>query len=296
MSKQGGKWKAISVGAERRLTAGRVHHRWPCWSPDGEHVAFAVGDGLDAAWVLTDRRGRVARVFEGPAEGGACFGPDGAFAFGRGAGAASEIWMSPGGSAPAVRLLGGDGKRYTEPAWSPDGSWLAFACSDNGRASLWRLTISTGERKPLTADPLRSDGRPAFAPDGDVLFFEGAAEGDIGVFALELLENRLERVTPHGVISRRPAPLSSELTLLERQVDGTATQIVIADRRRGRERVLVDGAREPSVVRLKRRLRVAWAAAGPDEPRRSDIFVARLRGALEEEQAEPAEQPAEAAG
>src|SRR5438874_713256 len=180
MAKNGVRWKSIALKDERRLTAGLVHHRWPAFSRDGQWLAFAASSGHDATWVLTDRRGRVARTLDGPADGGASFGPahdSSPLAFGRRAGATSEIWLMPGGGAPPVRLLGGDGRLYREPAWSPDGASLAFSGSGDGRASLWSLTLSTGERKTLTADPLRSDGRPAFSPEGDVLYFEGAAEG-----------------------------------------------------------------------------------------------------------------------
>ncbi len=57
----GVRWKSIELKDERRLTAGLVHHRWPAWSPDGRWLAFAVASGVEATWVVTDRRGRVAR-------------------------------------------------------------------------------------------------------------------------------------------------------------------------------------------------------------------------------------------
>jgi Tol biopolymer transport system component len=305
------RWKSIALAGERRLTAGLVHHRWPAWSPDGNWVAFAVGDGGDAAWVIADRRGRVARTLAGPADGGASFGParDGCpLAFGRSARLGSEIWLTPGGGVPAVRLLGGDGRVYREPAWSPDGALLAFACGEQpgGPTQLMLLEVSTGRRRRLTADPTRSDGRPAFSPDGDVVFFEGDAPGDVGVYALHIARNELARVTAAGTLGRRPAPLSQSLVVVEQLLDEKGPiQLVLVDRESGRARPLgVDGGpeqREPS-AHLNRRgkVRLAYTAlsAAAGELPRFDVCTARLKGltlvdaAVEQPTPEPTPEPA----
>ncbi|HZS42170.1 MAG TPA: hypothetical protein VFF06_35315 [Polyangia bacterium] len=291
MAKNGVRWKSITLKDERRLTAGLVHHRWPAFARDGQWLAFAASSGHDATWVLTDRRGRVARTLDGPADGGASFGAarDGSpLAFGRRAGATSEIWLMPGGGAPPVRLLGGDGRLYREPAWSPDGASLAFSCGDeaSGPTHLELLDISTGRRTPLTNEAQRSDGRPAFSPDGAELYFEGAAEdGDVAIYALNLERRDVMRVTVTGAVSRRPAPLSHELVVVERQLDGGGTHLVLIDRRTVRERDLTpDGAehREPAVLRLSNgKIKLAFTAltaAAEGEPRRFDVCTARLKG------------------
>jgi dipeptidyl aminopeptidase/acylaminoacyl peptidase len=285
------RWKSIELRCERRLSAGLVHHRLPALSRDGRWVAFAALGGLDATWVVTDRRGRVARTFDGPADGGAAFGEGDALAFGRRAGQVAEIWLTPSLAASPVRLLGGDGRVYREPAWSPDGAQLAFAVAEapDARAHLELLEVSTGARRVLTSDALRSDARPAFSPDGSELFFEGAVDGDVAIWALALdpaAPSKVERVTPTDVVSRRPAPLSRELVVIERpQHDGGASHLVLFDRRTVRERDLTpDGSdqREPSLTRGKSgKLKLAYVApssAAEGEPRRLDVFTARLRG------------------
>jgi dipeptidyl aminopeptidase/acylaminoacyl peptidase len=194
-----------------------------------------------------------------------------------------------------VRLLGGDGRLYREPAWSPDGARMAFACADEagGRTHLELLDISTGARRLLTADPERSDGRPAFSPDGNQLFFEGAAAGDVAVYGLDLDANQLARVTERGRVSRRPAPLSGDLVVVEQLVDEKGPmRLVLVDRLGVRERPLAhddaadaghgDEQREPSAHITRRgKVRLAYTAlvgGNAGEPRRFDVCVARLKG------------------
>jgi Tol biopolymer transport system component len=287
MSKAGKAWRSVELADEERLTAGVVHHRSPCWSPDGKWLAYAADD----CWLIVDRRGRMARVFEGPAHTGAGFGPDGAFAFGRG----KEIWLSPGGSAPAVRLLGGDGGLYRDPVFSHDGSRLVVAHSADGgtRTSLLSLEISTGARQILTDDPRRSDTHPAFSPDGDILFFEGIVGNDSAIWALD--KNELTRVSRIGASYRRPAPLSSELLIAERTEAGGTARLILLDWTRNRERPLheVEGEQhDPAVCRTpKGKTRLAWSSLpkGEGKPTRADVAIARVKG-LEAFEEQPVEE------
>jgi len=265
MSKHGKAWRSVELAEEERLTAGVVHHRAPSWSPDGKWLAFAA----DGAWIVTDRRGRVARVFEGPPDGAAGFSASGAFAFGR----RGEIWMSPGGAAPAVRLLGGDGGRYRDPAFSPDGALLVVACSPDGgpRTRLWSLEVATGARQPITAEP-RVESRPAWAPDGSVLFFES----DGALWALDWATRGLSRATPEGALYRNPAPLSTELVVAERQEADGPTKLALVEWRKQRSRPLTQSEeeeREPAACRTaKGKVRLAWSVG----QKRADIAIARV--------------------
>jgi Tol biopolymer transport system component len=72
-------------------------------------------------------------------------------------------------------------------AWTPDAKWLAFA--DGQPASLYLLSLATGERRRLTIAAAGSDGddAPVFSTDGRRLAFERHSTigfGDIYTLAL----------------------------------------------------------------------------------------------------------------
>ncbi|MFD0663962.1 S41 family peptidase [Thermocatellispora tengchongensis] len=63
--------------------------------------------------------------------------------------------------------------RVEEPAWSPDGRWLAYTCPDSANTSAIKLyDTAKGETFRATRPVLR-DSSPAFDPDGRYLYFIG---------------------------------------------------------------------------------------------------------------------------
>ena len=74
----------------------------------------------------------------------------------------TEIWI---GTAKETRQLTSGRKSSLQPAWSPDGRWLAFISDRDGKRQLYRIALDGGEAEKLThAD----EGVNAFAwsPDG----------------------------------------------------------------------------------------------------------------------------------
>jgi len=285
MGRQPGlKWKSLGMKGPRRLGGGVAPHHAPALAPDGERVLFAAGDGADAAWVLADRRGRVARVLPGPALGGAAIAVDGALAFTRALRPASEIWYTPSEALPPVRLLGGDGARYGEPAFSPDGRTLACAvASDGAGVRLLLVDVESGARRELPRGDdgggTREDGRPAFSPDGATLFFTGRIGGEVAIWA-----QRSDGSAPPARLcaGRAAAPVTPGLLLVERPVAGDADgaarlfAVELEGGEAGRERELSDeDAREPTVAWLVGRPRLAWVTRIDG---RRELVAARLRG------------------
>jgi TolB protein len=125
-------------GALRRLTDNRAEDRFPVWSPDGSRIAFVSDRGGDEdVWVMR-ADGSDARVLTGDRAG-------------------------PGRPAPA------DGA----PAWSPDGTRIAFTSDRAGGApEIWVVRADGGGLRRLTRTaPTVTDTTPAWSPDGRLIAF-----------------------------------------------------------------------------------------------------------------------------
>jgi Tol biopolymer transport system component len=139
--------KQVGTDKPLRLTIDPAWDFSPAWSPDGRSIAFSR--------VLSATH---SGIFLVPALGG----PERKLAETR---SSAVYWRQP--------LL----------AWSPDSKWLVvsdaddpnqiFAATGYAPASLFLLSIQTGERRRLTFHPLQSfiDAAPAFASDGRTLAF-----------------------------------------------------------------------------------------------------------------------------
>jgi TolB protein len=89
-----------------------------------------------------------------------------------------EIFLMRSDGSERRRLTGGNvpltsgGVSSTQPAWSPDGSRLAFAQggSDEGEAAIAVLDVASGTTRKLTSGKA-ADGYPAWSPDGTRVAF-----------------------------------------------------------------------------------------------------------------------------
>lgn len=80
----------------------------------------------------------------------------------------TSLWqVGTDGTAP-VRLT--QGPADSAPAWSPDGSQLAFLRASDGPAQVWLLPATGGEAAQLTELPLGA-GAPVWSPDGTRIAF-----------------------------------------------------------------------------------------------------------------------------
>ncbi len=165
-------------GGPRNLT---FHEAWdeaPAWSPDGERIAF-----------VSDRNGEVEEF------GGLRFNTDIFVMNADGIGveqvtsdplsrSAIEPAWSPDGSSIAFRKDGGifvldlssrEARNLTDegwaPSWSPDGRWIAFIRTvEREESHVWKIPAGGGEALELTLDRFFRTS-PTWSPDGTRIAF-----------------------------------------------------------------------------------------------------------------------------
>lgn len=85
------------------------------------------------------------------------------------------------------------------PAWSPDGSELAYVSFEGGQAEIFTHNIRTGVRKSRSKFS-GLNGSPAWSPDGKKLALTLSKDGNPDIYILNLSTNKLQRVTNHWSI------------------------------------------------------------------------------------------------
>lgn len=92
--------------------------------------------------------------------------------------------VDPIGAAPARRLVGGLDAAEA-PAWSPDGTALAFAARRDGNWDVFTVARGGGAPRRVTAHGA-FDGAPAWSPDGRALAWVSHRDGALAVYRLDL--------------------------------------------------------------------------------------------------------------
>jgi hypothetical protein len=69
------------------------------------------------------------------------------------------------------------------PAWSPDGSEIAFTSACRGHPSIWIVPAIGGIMSQITGDPA-GDASPAWSPDGTLIAFTSRRSGNLDVWVI----------------------------------------------------------------------------------------------------------------
>jgi len=72
----------------------------------------------------------------------------------------------------------------TEPAWSPDGSTIAFASKRSGTSDLYAMSADGSGTRRLTSTK-DDDGQPAWSPDGERIVFARGSSGRLYVMSAD---------------------------------------------------------------------------------------------------------------
>ena len=150
-------------GDPRQLTSGEVSQSGPAWSPDGKTIVF-VQDSTETLEV----RDQVQ--------------PD-----------LYVLTVADG----AIRRLATGFTENSNPAWSPDGTTIAFICSTGRGAEndVCVIPSAGGAARNLTADWALDPGSPTWSPDGKTLYVDAEARGNVHRFAVAATGGAVRQVT-----------------------------------------------------------------------------------------------------
>jgi dipeptidyl aminopeptidase/acylaminoacyl peptidase len=194
-----------------------VRH-WDSWSDGRRSQLFSIA--LDAQGVANGTpiglSGGIDGDVPGKPFGGRedyAFSPDGRHvAFAVRLGAAGEPWstnfdiyeVDAGGGKPQ-NLTAGNPALDGQPAFSPDGSQLAYLAMDrpgyeSDRCHLVLLNLASGSKRPLTQSWDRSISSFAWAPDGKTLFATTDHLGQRPLWAIDANTGRTSAITGDGEV------------------------------------------------------------------------------------------------
>lgn len=90
------------------------------------------------------------------------------------------------------------------PAWSMDGSKLAYVSFETGKPSIYVQHLASGRRERVQSFP-GLNGAPAWSPDGNQLALVLSRDGNPEIYLLNLQTRALERITRHYGIDTEPS-------------------------------------------------------------------------------------------
>ncbi len=136
------------------------------------------------------------------------------------------IWKALAGPRSAPRAL----SRVTfeeglqmQPAWSPDGRFIAYTSDQAGNFDIWVQPLAGGRAVQVTTDPA-ADWQPAWSPNGNTVAFRSERDGG-GIFLAPAFGGRERRLTTFGSLPQW-TPDGSQLLFVVRPVVQNASRVV----------------------------------------------------------------------
>lgn len=115
------------------------------------------------------------------------------------------------------------------PAFSPDGTEIAFISDRNGNFDLYVMNADGTDVRELTSNPADDGtggggwgGGPSWSPNGRLIAFESDRSGNLEIYTLNLRTGAVSRITRHSGIDVNPAfsPDGSRIAFSSRRSGG----------------------------------------------------------------------------
>ncbi len=94
-------------------------------------------------------------------------------------------------------------KPIMSPAWSPDGSRLAYVSFETNSSAVYIQNIFTGEKRLISARE-GINGAPAWSPDGTRLALSLSQNGNPEIYTINVRNGRLQQITHSSAIDTEP--------------------------------------------------------------------------------------------
>ncbi len=188
----------------------------PTFSPDGKLIAFVSdrSSTFPTLWVMNAADGSGRRALATPglqqeAVDTLAWAPDGSQL-------AVTMFTEPGPTQIALVPLSANGRQLShmltslaggalDPAWTPDGSWLAFAGRDGYASEIYVAQPDGSSTTRLTSDGLLARA-PAWSPDGRHVAYLVSKNG-----YFELFEIDVQPDASSGLVGSAPRQLTQNL-------------------------------------------------------------------------------------
>lgn len=142
----------MKTGKEKRLTFNRIIDTSPCWSPNGNEIAFtSQRSGTPQIYIMDSEGTNVRRItYEGTYHDNPSWSPDGTrIVYVSRIEARFDIYVYNLKSNAITKLTENAG-RNENPTWSPDGRHLIFSSNRSGRYHLYTVDYDGTNLKRLT--------------------------------------------------------------------------------------------------------------------------------------------------
>lgn len=153
-----GQFSIYVVGVDgeglRRITNGNGADSEPAWSPDGSRIAFVRGFDATGSGVVVLT----------------CAMP----------GDILVVGVDEASLQLPVEVSLTNGQGGTDPAWSPDGSRIAFASDRAGSYDIYTMSSDNGQNVIRLTKDETAEADPSWSPDGSQIAYTGRLREDIG--------------------------------------------------------------------------------------------------------------------